>query len=145
MNSSNKCYSWETGRSMDSHHITQQQSTHGEKFYHAFSAAKPLIMIIRWTIRIQKKFMRIHEKLSFNSTRPHRMTGLLLITTTVNQETEETGKYNMKNADYINSFYSKSSNKDCLMKIFNCHNSLSFRAALLARSQRSNPFRFLWI
>lgn len=73
------------------------------------------------------------------------MTGLLLITMTVNQETEETGKYNMKNADDINIFYSKSSNNDCLMKIFNHHNSLSFRTALLERSQISNPYDFLWI
>lgn len=50
-------------------------------------------------------------KLNFLSPRPHRITCLLLISTTFNQEEEETGKQNMKDAG-VTAFYSKSSNKD---------------------------------
>ena len=39
--------------------------------------------------------------MSFTSSRPHRKTGLLLMMITVNQETEEIGKYNRKDADHV--------------------------------------------
>lgn len=45
--------------------------------------------------------IKILRKMSFTSSRLHRRTGLLLMMITVNQETEETSKYNMKDTDHV--------------------------------------------
>lgn len=45
--------------------------------------------------------IKIHKKISFTSSKPHGRTGLLLMMITVNHKTEEIGKYNMKDADYV--------------------------------------------
>ena len=45
--------------------------------------------------------IKICKKMSFTSSRLNGRTGLLLMMITVNQETEDIGKYNMKDADHV--------------------------------------------